>query len=234
MVIAIIMILIMLLFPAVNGVRDKGRAVLCMGHMKQLAAAHILYSTEHGGRLAGAMTSAKTDWVAGGDTMDAVTNGALWPYLNDLRVYKCPVFVSNLYFRGYSINNFVGGDDWWFNDHNNDPCFKAGFPCAHRFGAIPRPASTWTFCEEVDYRSYLQGSFVVYVLKSSWIDPIAYFHNMGANFTFADGHAEYWKWNDARTSIPGESHSFFVSQSANPDLLRLQKATCPGLSGAPE
>src|SRR4051812_27103637 len=52
MVIATIAILAGLLLPALNKARAKGQAVYCLNNTKQLDLAWLLYSDDHGGRLA--------------------------------------------------------------------------------------------------------------------------------------------------------------------------------------
>jgi prepilin-type processing-associated H-X9-DG protein len=54
-------------------------------------------------------------------------------------------------------------------------------------------------------------------------------HGDGTDFSFADGHSEYWKWLDRRTieygqMMPGSN----PLQPGNPDLHRTQKAVWAG------
>ena len=60
-----------------------------------------------------------------------------------------------------------------------------------------------------------------------WKDLPPLRHGNGTNFSYADGHSEYWKWTDPRTldlgngeGNAGKTHVTPV----NPDLVRLQRA----------
>ena len=50
-------------------------------------------------------------------------------------------------------------------------------------------------------------------------------HGDGTTFSFADGHSEYWKWEDRRTvKLGNPEYSVDTLQKGNPDLVRVQKA----------
>ena len=50
-------------------------------------------------------------------------------------------------------------------------------------------------------------------------------HGNGTNFSFADGHSEYWKWKDPRTISYGMMEvGSGPDQKGNEDLYRVQKA----------
>lgn len=84
----------------------------------------------------------------------------------------------------------------------------------------PGPAKTFVFLDE-DYRSLNDGTFSLvgpYPGKQVYkmIDWPATYHDLGANFAFADGHAEYHKWRDARTQLKG--FPSMVVQPGNVDI----------------
>jgi prepilin-type processing-associated H-X9-DG protein len=59
-------------------------------------------------------------------------------------------------------------------------------------------------------------------------------HGDGTDFSFADGHSEYWKWGDQRTieygkMMPGSD----PAQPGNPDLHRTQQAVWGKLGYTP-
>jgi prepilin-type processing-associated H-X9-DG protein len=53
-----------------------------------------------------------------------------------------------------------------------------------------------------------------------WVDGPAVFHGLGTNLTFADGHAEFWKWDETSTDIKG---FHYVPVANNRDIQRLRK-----------
>ena len=70
-------------------------------------------------------------------------------------------------------------------------------------------------------------SWTIHYGQASWWDAPPVRHGEGTNFSFADGHAEYWKWQDLRTvkfaEDPGNNASL-RALSDNPDIQRVQRA----------
>jgi prepilin-type processing-associated H-X9-DG protein len=63
------------------------------------------------------------------------------------------------------------------------------------------------------------------VLNNRHKDPPPVRHGNGTDFSFADGHAEYWKWRDQRTIDYGLLQvGSGPDQPGNPDLHKVQKA----------
>ena len=67
-----------------------------------------------------------------------------------------------------------------------------------------------------------------------WIYSPPILHGEGANLSFADGHAEYWRWQDKRTVELGLCYFYFFrgqtvsnwttkEQANNEDLKRLKR-----------
>ena len=70
-------------------------------------------------------------------------------------------------------------------------------------------------------------SWTIYYNQESWWDDVPIRHGAGTNFSFADGHAEYWKWEDPRTLRYGRKEGDYLSLKAagnNPDIRRVQQA----------
>ena len=62
------------------------------------------------------------------------------------------------------------------------------------------------------------GFFAIPATGPIWSDTPAAWHSRGCNFSFADGHAEHWRWLDPRTlSLPGGAIT-----ANNPDMQRMQ------------
>jgi len=103
-VIAIIAVLMGILMPALNRAREQGKRGVCLGNLKQLQLAWIMYADENDDKIVNGDTEeystdpknpawVKKDWDASMDQDDkerAIKNGALFPYVNTLKVYKCP------------------------------------------------------------------------------------------------------------------------------------------------
>ncbi|GAH99149.1 unnamed protein product, partial [marine sediment metagenome] len=75
---------------------------------------------------------------------------------------------------------------------------------------------------------------MVYWSQPQWWNTTPIRHGYGNVFSFADGHAEYWKWKDQRTidlaikcyeANTPEAWSYPESyQEDNPDLIRVTRA----------
>jgi prepilin-type processing-associated H-X9-DG protein len=102
-----------------------------------------------------------------------------------------------------------------------------------------KPSEAYVFTEEredslndcvlnVDLPKDLSLNNVLTPGSFSMVDYPAGRHDRGCVFSFADGHVEYWRWADARTTPtlrPGELLTLNVSMPNNPDVARLALAT---------
>ncbi len=103
-VIAIIAVLMAILMPALNRVREQGKRSSCLSNLKQLTLAWIMYADENNDNLINGDTGeygihqhetpwVLADWRSGMSVeqkRDAILNGAMWPYVKTLKIYKCP------------------------------------------------------------------------------------------------------------------------------------------------
>src|SRR2546430_1285986 len=112
-VIAIIAILAAMLLPALSRAKSKAQGISCMNNLKQLQLGWFIYSGDNDdkivrtGGLASLVTVATnsqaepggafSQWVLGTvDSMPSRTDllmiqkGLLFPYINNVAVYKCP------------------------------------------------------------------------------------------------------------------------------------------------
>jgi hypothetical protein len=188
----------------------------------------------------------------------ALEQGSLWPYVNNYSANHCPNHPFNRtdkeLVRNYSINNFIGGmelPDAGFPDTSTVPGgsryydpYPMDRPAAGHIASrsmIFAPSKTFVFIEEDDDRGDLVGGYLFWNMDKNswnWCDPPGRWHSIskydkgGTMFSFADGHTEYWKWQDVRTrtlvSSHPESNISAAPQTGNPDLLRLKLAVCPG------
>jgi prepilin-type processing-associated H-X9-DG protein len=64
---------------------------------------------------------------------------------------------------------------------------------------IRRPGERFVFLDDGGVGDAHLGGWTTYVKEEKWWDPPPIRHGVGTNFSFADGHSEYWKWKDPRT-----------------------------------
>ena len=105
-VITVIALLMAILIPVLNRARELGQRAVCLGNLKQLTLAWILYADDHDGRLvSGRARRDLTDgsrilksWMGEAffqptkraDVLEHPQKGALWPYIGNIDVYGCP------------------------------------------------------------------------------------------------------------------------------------------------
>jgi len=231
-VIAIIAVLMAILMPALNRVKEQGKRATCLSNLKQLTLAWIMYADENNDNLVNgdsgeySIHSKETPWVLSdwgtGITVKekerAIRNGALWPYTKELRLYKCPtvnkiVRSGNMedILRTYSVADSMNCKNW---PDMNAKMIKKRID-------IKNPAYMIVFVDDGGTNPSALGGWTVYVTEERWWDPPPVRHGDGTNFSFADGHSDYHKWKDPRTIEFGKRvppTAFSDVQAGNEDL----------------
>ena len=218
-VIGIIALLIAILLPALRKAKDMAQRTVCGSQMRQLTAAWMIYANDNKGTMVSCDT-AKYGWVtdlgAGQTIEQTIKNGALYKYLNSIKVYKCPTEQTTTRLCTYSLNNYLG---------TRSPGVWSDWYEIMKLSSIRRTSETIVFIEENDSRGYNMGGFVEWypltVTPGQWVDYVAGWHLGGANFSFADGHVENWQWYDPRTL---KVTDFYQTTPNNKDLERLRTA----------
>jgi len=207
-VIAIIAILMAILMPALSRAREQGKRAVCMAHIKQMGLSWVLYADENDQKIVNACTVANTEghdssepcWLnfhtnASYDTMEerieGIRSGAMWPFIEQLNIYKCPTGI-----RG-EVNTYGIVDA--MNGAITSLVSQSGVPrrvFVKRRTRIKRPGERIVF---VDEGKTSTQSYTIFYDRPSWWDGVPLRHGEGTNLSFADGHAEYWKWTDNRT-----------------------------------
>ena len=242
-VIAIIAVLMAILMPALNRVREQGKRAVCLSNVKQLGLAWVLYADDNDNKIVNGCTGSggenpipadEDGWVhwAGysdqtseADQIIAVKEGALFSYVKSERLYKCPTGLRGE-MRTYAIVDSMNG---W---PSSGPNIKNRMD-------IRRPGERAVFIDE-GWATFASWS-VPYDNEAWWggvvtqagilaadnrhKDPPPVRHGNGTNFSFADGHSEYFKWKDPRTISYGKLEvGSGPNQAGNLDLHRVQKA----------
>lgn len=207
-VIAIIAILLAILMPALHRVREQGKRIVCQSNLKQLTLAWNLYADENDDRLvngAAGFSDTNTSWgthkneLAWIDVRDfhapwdtqitQIKNGALWPYLKDVEMYRCPTGR-----RGEAVTYSV-----MFSMNAVEHDWVKGVQGAHvkkRSEIRPNPTTRLVFIDE----GYMTSdAYAVYYDRETWFDSPPVRHGDGTTLSFADGHADHWKWKGTDT-----------------------------------
>jgi prepilin-type N-terminal cleavage/methylation domain-containing protein len=244
-VIAIIAILAAMLLPALARGKRHALNVACLNNLKQLTLCWVMYSHDHDdvmppnnsvydistGQPIPGLNLSET-WCPGNTRTDTNTTnieaGYLFSYNRSAAIYHCPADRSyvelpggqtlpQLRTRSYNLSqslNGLGGPDsglWWIPSYRRLTQIKdtAGifvFIDVHEAGildalfGIPPPGSPW---------------------EGMWFDLPANRHTEGCCLSFADGHAERWKWKVPKIfRTLGQS----VLPEEYPDYRRVQSA----------
>jgi len=236
-VIAMIGVLAALLLPALARAKNRAFAIQCLNNNRQLMLAWRLYSDDHqdrlpynvGGAGTGRGVGAKNpqnwadgilDWELTSDNTNTVllTKPGIGPYSSgNAVIYHCPAdqALSSIQkesgwkfrVRSYSMNAMMGdaGSATTSGFNLNNPSYVQFF----RLAQIPNPASFFVMVDEHP-DSINDGYFLNRADYRAWIDLPASYHNNGATFSFADGHAEVHRWQVSNTK-----------QASRPDAMQL-------------
>ncbi len=211
-VIAIIAILASLLLPALNRAKQAAASAACRNHLRQLGLAWTLYPGDSHDTLVpnyirtGSTVTLSTSesWVtnnAGLAGPHAIRGGALFRYLGNEAVYRCPLdrygwrgggeWRQLLWNYGLSLAMHGGKDGYRGKDWSPLIFVKAS--------EIRHPARRFTFADKDAKDAHLEGGtgmFSLYPAGSDIWDTLPGNRDGrgGINLGFADGHGESHPW----------------------------------------
>lgn len=218
-VIAIIAILAALLLPGLAKAKEQSKGIYCLGNVRQLNIAWINYAGDAGDHLVlNAIEPNNLSWAAGamnwaqpGDQDNTNFHnlqspvGLLWPYTQNLGIYKCPSDRGGVTIQGqrcplirsYSLNGRLNGSDWRLS-----PISTYADPDRLAQLIKPAPSGTFTFLDERD-DTIDDGYFGVDMVDTGAAEMLcnipADYHGGSGELGFGDGHAESHRWLDPRT-----------------------------------
>jgi prepilin-type N-terminal cleavage/methylation domain-containing protein/prepilin-type processing-associated H-X9-DG protein len=227
-VIAIIAILMAILMPALQRAREQGKRAMCLNNLRQLSLAWIMYADENGGKIVNGMGGydrsegdrvTEKAWVgqcwadnygSGGQLSEREQriaikeDGALWPYVEELKVYQCPTGTRgelltyaimdsmNGYARAGTFRGEVGVREGntvlWIKNRRD----------------IMQPVAAYRMVF-IDEGWVTPDSFAVHYQQEMWWDDPPVRHGDGVTVAFADGHSEYHKWSGIDTVKMGRN-----------------------------
>jgi prepilin-type N-terminal cleavage/methylation domain-containing protein len=214
-VIAIIALLMAILMPALNRARELGRRTVCMGNLKQIVFAWIMYADENSGELVNGIAGADdggnpatvTGWVgpvvpnpgaANDETQQKkqIKRGVLWDYCKNPKVYRCPAGKVSHYLT-YAIVCSMNGhamagaraDQVWVNNR----------------GDMTRANDRIVAIDIGEAKIGGDGSYKVPYNQKTWGHPPPVRHRDGVTVCFADAHSVYWKWKGDNPNNPPKS-----------------------------
>ncbi|MHC4556408.1 MAG: type II secretion system protein [Planctomycetota bacterium] len=210
-VIAIIAVLMAILLPSLRLAKDQAHAIRCVSNQRSLTFSWLLYKDDFdakmiGGHVGGQQDGKLIDWVDSptgtGDPIEikqqAIKRGLLWSYIKNFDVYRCPgdqriTRHNQDAFRSYSISGPMFGEERFSNWSER---------ALWTYSEIKNPALRFVFVEEIDPRGHNMGSWVMQPDGSSWIDPLAIWHNKRSTFSYADLFIRGWQCQKAQMGQP--------------------------------
>jgi len=236
-VIAIIAILAAMLLPSLARAKARSQSIACLNNLHQLTICWVLYAGDYNDRMVQNLLSSSNGWVDGFvRQMPDATNetfiraATLFPYNTSLAIYRCPAAGSQVpsmlagtaaagkgLVRHFSISGRMGG--------TKDTAFVLDpYPQFVKMHDIQRPTApkAVVFVDE-SIQSVDDGYFATQ-LQNLWMNSPTSRHARGANFSFADGHAERWRWRSLNMEQDWWANSLGGAVDTSADLRRLQDA----------
>lgn len=218
-----------MLLPALSKAKSSGQRISCTNSQRQLALAWMMYKDDHGDHLVengrGTPGSKRRWWVSGGThstglitdpTMLEGDKAAFSPYVGNRQIYKCPIdkgkntLFNRVRMRSYALNTFM---------NETEQGGFGGRSSRHRYFTRGSDVESNAPTERLLFIDLQPESICV---PSFWITinggggnghaPASY-HNGGAVVSFADGHVDLHRWQDA-ASLKPIKHGF-GRQSSN-------------------
>lgn len=239
-VIAIIAILASLLLPALSRAKSKAHQTGCLNNYRQLQICWQMYADDNqdglpaneaitsGGGSRAALTVGANSWLQGNawtdTTLTNIQRGVLFGYNQAASIYRCPADKSTVRDEGRIPRTRSVSLSMYMNVRANpsDPDYNR---CWHKTTQIrnPGPAKALVFIDEHE-KSIQQSAFGINApdrwwlfgtTQWTWISFPATRHNNGCVLTFADGHAETWRWLEPNTTRIASLNTWIVLQLAS-------------------
>lgn len=244
-VIAIIAILMAILMPALKRAREHGKRAACFGNVRQLILGWCMYADENDEKIVNGAAGYSYRRMGWGDhskelawvdavspdwdtTIKGIKDGALWPYIRNTKVYRCPTGRRGeplTYSIMFSMNAVC---------HDEVKGVKGAHVKSRTEIHSPAPALRVVF---IDEGHMTPDAYAVYFREESWWDDPPVRHGDGTNVAFADGHSEHWKWKAVETIKEGRARADLPPRKWSPktpqgkeDLHRMQRG-CWGRLG---
>jgi prepilin-type N-terminal cleavage/methylation domain-containing protein/prepilin-type processing-associated H-X9-DG protein len=231
-VIAIIAILAAMLLPVLSKSKTTAISISCLNNLRQLQLCwqmyyhdnddvitpnNFVYSVTMGGTNGPVLGEDDMTWCRGiaPEDTNAITDATslLFLYNRNAAIYHCPADDSTVDDQPQMLRNRS------YNMSNSSNCADDNH--FRKYNEIKVPTSLFIFID-TDENDIWDSTFGVLPQNSYWanywLDIPADRHRQGCNVTFADGHAEHWKWRAAKNVL-----SLGDAAYSSDDLLDLRR-----------
>jgi prepilin-type N-terminal cleavage/methylation domain-containing protein/prepilin-type processing-associated H-X9-DG protein len=239
-VIAIVALLMALLLPALERAREQAMRIVCRNNQRQMMLAWNFYADDNDGKIVcgyieegGTYQGRSGPWGSGGmhenelpwvlkdwprdgrftdeQMIQAIKAGALFRYTKGTKLYKCPHALYGEW-RTYAIIDAMNADNI---DAPIEMMLKHTTDILH-------PEQRAVFLD--DSSATPAGAWSVHYSKPQWWDEPPNRHGDGGTWAFADGHSEYWKWQDPLTRTYNSGDEGPWKHKDLPSIVDVQRA----------
>ncbi len=220
-VISIIALLLSILMPSLNKVKESARRVVCSTGLRQITFGILLYANDHEKTPSWGWQFNEDNWTSPtDDQLEAFAKGGtVWPYIESEDVFLCPStpkrFEPGEFGHGANIWGWDPEPRWTYV-LNSTPGFHEDPTRVLPNGLLdwgfkiskvnPNPENVMMIFEQnmSDYHSY-DNSINIFAPHTDpptiGHDSPAFYHSEGSNLAYYDGHVEWEKRDEFMASI---------------------------------
>lgn len=176
-VISITGVLAALLLPALAQARARAVAVRCLGNLRQIGLATVMYAGDHGDQLPQSQHT-RLSWI-----------GTLQPYLSGTNLHRCPTDPNRGRIASFALNDFLTPHPFGARDMDFS-----------KATVVPSPSETLFMAEMAvtfegsDHFHFADAQDAGYSTNAFPLQVDVQRHRTAANYLFADGHVESPRW----------------------------------------
>ena len=246
-VIAIIALLLSILMPALGRAKEAAKRIACSSNLKQLTMAWMLYADDNDGEVVRSRavrpstsdpfneTYTEVGWT-GWNYFDypkrtqvhQIERGLLFEYAKSVDLYRCPNSKEAEGLRTYTLSCV-------WNPPFPESYYGNGAKLFTKRSEARNTSSRIAFVDTVGVD--FDAKYTLFYNSGQWSNIPNWRHVNGSTFSFADGHAEYWKWEnlDLTVDVAKASYEYAMrtkgiakminqgDQSGNEDLKRVHR-----------
>jgi prepilin-type N-terminal cleavage/methylation domain-containing protein/prepilin-type processing-associated H-X9-DG protein len=143
----------------------------------------------------------------------AIQTGALWKYLRNESVYRCPTGEKG-FLVTYSVSDAMNGlprDGTFVPPGTTYPQIPVGSTWLKTRSKLKSPAKRFVF---IDEGLLTADSYAVNYTTETFFDVPMVAHGNGTDVSYGDGHSTRWMWRSKDTVDAGISHTFVLNPAA--------------------